>query len=234
MPVDDQAHAILNRRNHFLRDNGFDMSKDGNGDIAHDFLGSTHVFASAVEDILEKRVLDEIAGRHLTLSQFKLLKMVALTDAHTISDVAMFLGVSNAAASKAVDKLVRRKLLRRAEGQPDRREIRLSLTGSSRRLLAAYEEKKERKLAQVFRGFPNDELRRAARLLDRLSAGLVDHDAGPEEVCLQCGIYFRDKCVVRELVKRNCFYLRNRRTTKHANPEAGNGTSGEELKTIES
>lgn len=206
------------------------MASGGNGDIARDFLGSAHIFASAVEEIVEKRLLEEIAGRHLTLSQFKLLRMVALTDAHTISDVALFLGVSSAAASKAVDKLVRRKLLRRAEGQPDRREICLSLTESSRRLLAAYQEKKEHKLAQVFRGFPGDELRRTARLLDRLSAELVDHHAHPDEVCLQCGIYFRDQCLVRQLVKRNCFYLRNKRHLKHAHPATGNGTSGEEPK----
>lgn len=204
------------------------MPKDGNGDIAHDFLGSTHVFTSAVEEILEKGILEEIAGKRLTLSQFKLLRMVALTDARTISDVALFLGVSNAAASKAVDKLVRRKLLRRTEGQPDRREICLSLTESSRRLLAAYEDKKDRKLAEVFRGFPNDELRRAARLLDRLSAGLVDHHASAEEVCLQCGIYFREKCVVRQLAKRNCFYQSSKLHSKHADSALGNGTSREE------
>jgi len=200
------------------------MSKDENGDIAHDFLGSAHVFTSAVEEIVEKRLLEETAGRQLTLSQFKLLKMVALTEARTISDVALFLGISNAAASKAVDKLVRRKLLRRAEGQPDRREICLSLTESSRRLLAAYEEKKERRLAEVFQGFSNDELRRAARLLDRLSAGLVDHHSRPEEVCLQCGIYFRERCVVRQLTNRNCFYLRGKRCGAHTDQESGNGT----------
>jgi len=186
------------------------MAKGGSSDVAHDFLGSAHIFASAVEEIVEKSLLGEVAGKQLTLSQFKLLKMVALTDARTISDVASFLGVSNAAASKAVDKLVRRKLLRRAEGQPDRREIRLSLTEPSRRLLEAYDEKKQRKLVQLFRGFPEDELRRTARLLDRLSAGLVDHHAGSEEVCLQCGIYFRDDCLVRRLVGRLCFYQRGR------------------------
>jgi MarR family transcriptional regulator, temperature-dependent positive regulator of motility len=184
------------------------MAKGDSIEVAHDFVGSAHVFASAVEEVVEKALLEEIAGRQLTLSQFKLLKMVELTTARTITDVASFLGVSNAAASKAVDKLVRRKLLRRAEGQPDRREIRLSLTESSRRLLAAYDEKKQRKLAQLFHGFPEDELRRTARLLDRLSAGLVDHHAGPEETCLQCGIYFRDNCLVKRLVGRQCFYER--------------------------
>jgi len=187
------------------------MAKGGNNDIAHDFLGSAHIFASAVEQVVEKSLLEEVAGKQLTLSQFKLLKMVELTTARTISDVASFLGVSNAAASKAVDKLVRRKLLHRAEGQPDRREIRLSLTEPSRRLLEVHDEKKARKLSHVFRGFPEDELRRTARLLDRLSAGLVDHHASSEEVCLQCGIYFRDDCLVRRLMGRNCFYKRRPR-----------------------
>lgn len=199
--------------------------------VAHDFLGSAHVFASAVEEVIEKRLLEEVAPTQLTVSQLRLLKLVALTDAHTISDVGLFLGVSNAAASKAVDKLVRRKLLRRKEGRPDRREIRLSLTDSSKRLLAAYEQKKERKLAGVFRGFTSDELKRTANLLDRLSVELVDHHHHKDEVCLECGIYFRDQCLVRKLLSRECFYMRNRiqqRRNQRARARAssGNGSPG--------
>lgn len=182
------------------------MARAHTAELVNDFLGSTHVFASAVSDVIEKKLLREVAGNQLTFSQFKLLKLVALTDAQTIGDVAVFLGVSNAAASKAVDKLVRRKLLLRTEGIADRRAIQLSLTEASRRLLAAYDSTKDRKLAKIFGEFAPAELRRAAELLDRLSAGIVDHTAKPEEICLQCGIYFRDKCLVRQLVRRNCFY----------------------------
>lgn len=182
------------------------MARTSAGTAIHDFLGSAHIFASAVNEIVEKRLVEEIAGKHLTVSQFKLLKMVELTEARTIRDVALFLRVSNAAASKAVDKLVRRKLLDRVEGQPDRREIRLSLTAPARRLLAAYDKKKERKLATIFHEFRREELERASQFLDRLSAGLVNHHNKPEEVCLQCGIYYRERCLVRQLVGRNCFY----------------------------
>ena len=191
------------------------------GRTAHDestienFLGSAQVFASAVNDIVEQRLLDEVAGKTLTLSQFKLLKMVSLTNARTITDVTLFLGVSAAAASKAVDKLVRRKLLRRIEGHPDRREIQLSLTPASQRYLAAYDEKKQHKLATIFRQFAANDLKSAANLLDNLSAILVDHAADPNEVCLQCGIYFRQRCLVRQLAKRNCFYLMNGSHYKH-------------------
>ncbi len=185
-----------------------------------DFLGSAHVFASAVSEVIEARLLRDVAGDRITVSQLKLLKLVAITDAQTIGDVALFLGVSNAAASKAVDKLVRRKLLRRDEGQKDRRVIHLSLTAASRRVLAAYDQAKQRTLAGLFRDFSEQDLRRTADLLDRLSADMVDHSGKAEEMCLQCGIYFRERCLVRQIVKRNCFYKRNKNGYHNGNGKA--------------
>jgi DNA-binding MarR family transcriptional regulator len=187
----------------------------------NDFLGSTQVFATAVNDIIEEELLREVANQQLTLSQFKLLKLVANTDSHSIGDVAAFLGVSDAAASKAVDKLVRRKMLVRTERTLDRRTTELTLTRRSVRLLAAYDTAKNRKLAEVFGSFSAEELQHTADILDQLSAGIVDHGAKPEEVCFQCGIYFREKCLVRKLVGRRCFYTlrRTRRNRDGVAPE---------------
>lgn len=175
-----------------------------------DFLGSAHIFTSAVSDVIEQRLLQEVAGAQVTAGQMKLLKLVAMTDSYTLGDVASFLRVSNAAASKAVDRLVRRSLLRRSEDEKDRRAMHLSLTVTGRRLLAAYESARQRKLQGIFLQFPTDELRRASELLDRLSADIVDHAANSKELCLKCGIYFRERCLVRQLVERNCFYQRHR------------------------
>jgi len=189
--------------------------------LVNDFLGSTQVFSTALNDVILEKLLHEVAGEHLTLSQFKLLKLVANTDAHSIGDVAAFLGVSNAAASKAVDKLVRRKMLVRTERTLDRRTTELTLTRRSLRLLAAYDAAKNRKLAEVFRTFSPDDLQRTAEILDQLSAGIINHNAKPEEVCFQCGIYFREKCLVRKLVGRRCFYTlrRTRRGRQGVAPE---------------
>lgn len=186
------------------------MADRDTAELIQEFLGSTHIFSSAVSDVVEERVLAEVAGKRLTFPQFKLLRLVAMTDAHSIGDVASFLGVSNAAASKAVHKLVRRRLLRRAEGKADRRAIQLSLTDRARRVVEAYEKARNKKMARLFQEFPPAELRRTAELLDRLSASLVDHGADAGEICLQCGIYFRDRCLVRQLVKRDCFYVRHK------------------------
>ncbi len=186
------------------------MSRAVSTRLVNDFLGSTQVFSTALNDVIVEKLLREVAGAQLTLSQFKLLKLVANTDAHSIGDVAAFLGVSNAAASKAVDKLVRRKMLVRTERTLDRRTTELALTRRSVRLLAAYDTAKNRKLAAVFRSFSRDDLRRTADILDQLSAGIINHNANAEEVCFQCGIYFREKCLVRKLVGRRCFYTLRR------------------------
>jgi len=91
-------------------------------------------------------------------------------------------------------------------------------------VLAAYNAAKDRKLASVFREFSAQDLQRTADLLDRLTAGIVDHTAPAEDLCLQCGIYYRKKCLVRQLARRNCIYHR-RRNHQHAPAAAqGNGS----------
>jgi DNA-binding MarR family transcriptional regulator len=55
----------------------------------------------------------------------KLLRLVGLSDGLAVGDAAAFLRVSKAAASKAVDKLVKRLFLQRSSG-PDRPARNLS------------------------------------------------------------------------------------------------------------
>jgi len=172
--------------------------------VINDFLGSAHVFASAVTELIEEELLREVAENQITVSQLRLLRLVDLVEAQTIGGVASYLGISNAAASKAVDKLVRMMLLRRSEGETDRRAIHLSLTQPSRRILAAYDSARERKLQQIFGAFEPGELEQATALLDRLSSQIVGRGGEGKQICLQCGIYFRDKCVLQKLLDRPC------------------------------
>ena len=184
------------------------MNRNGSLDRIDDFLGSAHVFASAVTDMIERRLLEQAGDGQVTSAQMNLLKLVGMTDSYTLGDVAAFLRVSNAGASKAVDRLVRRNLLRRTEDPRDRRVMHLHLTPASRRLLHAYEDARRHKLQSIFVQFPPEELRSASAVLDRLSADIVDHTAKPEELCVKCGIYLRERCLVRQLVSHNCFYER--------------------------
>jgi DNA-binding MarR family transcriptional regulator len=173
--------------------------------LVQDFLGSAQIFTSAVHDLLDAQ-LREVPGQKLTFAQLKLLKMVSLTEAYTVSNVASFLGVSSAAASRAVDRLVRRRLLDRAEAAADRRAVRLSLTDEGRRLVESYETATNRSLEELFDRFPPDELRHTADVLDNLSLSIVDRGNGPGEICFRCGIHFRDRCLLRQAASRDCHF----------------------------
>jgi DNA-binding MarR family transcriptional regulator len=174
--------------------------------LVNDLLGSAHLFVSAVSGVMEQQLLSEIAGKQLTLSQLKILTLLELTEAHNVGDVAAFLGVSDAAASKAVDRLVRRKYLRRTEGREDRRSSDLSLAKAGRAVLKRYESAKDRKLAGMFGNLDPNELIQTATFLERLTKGIVHDSANPEEICLQCGIYLKKRCLVREAGQPDCHY----------------------------
>ncbi len=182
----------------------------GKTDMMNEFLGSAQIFARAMGQVIEEELWREAADNQLTVSQLKLLKLISLSGGHTITEVAAFLGISKAAASKSVDRLARRMLLRRKEGEEDRRAIFLSLTGAGTRLLEAYDAVTRRKLAEIFGQFSREELQQLVNLLDRLSAQIVSHSSRPEELCLQCGIHYRETCLLRQRLGRKCQYLSRR------------------------
>jgi DNA-binding MarR family transcriptional regulator len=77
------------------------------------------------------RTLPILHAARLTTPQLAALEFVRTP--HTVSAVALHLGLSRPATSQMIDKLVRRRLVRRSEGAVDRREkmIVLSVTGKA-------------------------------------------------------------------------------------------------------
>ena len=178
-------------------------------DLAYQFMASANIFAVAVE-AAEAQLWREVGNRQLSIQQVKLLRLVRNSGTHTVGDIAALLGISNAAASKAVDKLVKLMLLRRGESEADRRAIHLSLTSAGRRALGIYEEAIQSRLTKILAPHSTEELERIIEMLDRLSVEIVRHDAGPDPLCVQCGIYFADKCILRQGLERACIYARQR------------------------
>ncbi len=198
-------------------------------ELSNEFLSSARVLAWSVREVIERTVLREVSGDKLTFSQFKLLYLVAHTDVLNIGDAAAFLGVTCGAVSRTVDKLVRRRLLRRAAPQEDRRLIRLGLTDTSRKLMDAYQRARDKRAKMAFRQFAPEELQKTAEVLDRLAGAIVSGSANPNAVCMQCEIYVRDRCRFGEYGHRNCFYQghKNQAQTNRQNkgPEEGNPPS---------
>jgi DNA-binding MarR family transcriptional regulator len=189
------------------------MSGSITPNVIYEFLSAARVFAKAVRDVIEGAVLEGVAGTKLTLTQLKLLYLVAHAESVTIGEAALFLGVSSPAASKTVEKLVRRRLLRRNDTQRDRRSSNLSLTESGRRLLQSYEEARNQKAIEIFSRYSPDVLRHTAELLDNLACGIASQqsDKPKDDLCMQCEIYYRENCRFGQFGARKCFYQLHRK-----------------------
>jgi hypothetical protein len=62
----------------------------------------------------------------------------------------------------------------------------------------------------IFSDVPVQDLDRVTELLDRLSARIVQETAKPEEICVQCGIYSRQDCLLNKHLSSKCQYIRQR------------------------
>ncbi len=67
---------------------------------------------------------------NLTTRQLEVLKFLAARENWSIGEVASALGVSSAAATKAITRLERKGLVSRSENMMDRRCVNVSLTSS--------------------------------------------------------------------------------------------------------
>jgi DNA-binding MarR family transcriptional regulator len=197
------------------------MASDAAANLIETFLGSTHIFSLALADVLEEDLLQKVAAGQLTPPQMKVLKLISQAKEPTVSNVATFLAVSNAAASKAIDRLVRRDFLKRAEGKEDRRASELAVTPAGLRVLDQFEAARRRWLAQVFQRISAEDLQLAAGVLYELAASIVATSANPEQVCLQCGVYFKDRCLLHEAVSGTCQYRQRKSRQSTRLPQGG-------------
>jgi DNA-binding MarR family transcriptional regulator len=184
------------------------MTEDPTIRYIRQVMGASHVFCTTVSELLE-RALAEATDEQLALSQVKLLLLIARPGQRfKVTDVADFLGVTNAAASRAIDRLVQRGLVERTISKEDRRAVDLSLTEESRALLERFTAVRNQVLLRVLGDFPEEKLLLVAELLDEMSVRLAELESQEEERCLKCGVHFREGCVMRDVLGRECVISR--------------------------
>ena len=179
-----------------------------------DFLHNAHVFASAVREILEEKYLRQTTELDINLPQFNLLQVIAYNGHHQGREIADFLGVSQPAASKNVDKLVRMGLVTREVQQDDRRGVSLNLTGRGRKIIRKYEILKEEKLQGVLDNLSLEELHALTRGLEKVSHLILEREEDFGEICMKCNAYYVEHCPLRTL-HDSCIYARTRKQLTH-------------------
>jgi len=180
------------------------MANDDKLALLQRLMGASQIYCSTMSTFLE-RMLEEASDTQLALSQLKLLMLISPSHYRLkVTDVADFLDVSNAAASRAIDRLVQRGLVHRAIVPDNRRAVDLTLTDEGKELLRHFQELRDREVVRLLGDYPDEQLRTMARVLDEVSVLMLDLDEAAEQQCLRCDVHFRRGCLLREVLGREC------------------------------
>jgi DNA-binding MarR family transcriptional regulator len=122
------------------------------------------------------RVLVGLAARSLadldaevTLPQYRALVVLASRGPQRAVDLAGELSVSPSTATRMCDRLVGKKLVRRARLAANRREVRLTLTASGRRLVDKVTERRRAEIDRIVSVLPEQPTEEVVRVLRSLT-----------------------------------------------------------------
>ena len=137
------------------------------------FLAAFDALAQAV-----RRARGEtVADGGLTLSQYGLLQGLSGRGTARMRDLADAAGVAPSTATRILDALERRKIVRRTRSREDRRSVTISLTSRGRRALENRDAWMRGRQQAFYASLPGVERELAPDLLLRLAA-LIDELAG--------------------------------------------------------
>jgi DNA-binding MarR family transcriptional regulator len=121
-----------------------------------------------------------IQADELTLSQYGLLQGLAVRRTARVRELAEDAGIAASTATRILDALERRGIVRRRRADDDRRAVTVTLTGLGEELLDSQHEWLRGRQRAFFAGLPADERELAPDLLLRLAALIDELAAGTE------------------------------------------------------
>lgn len=165
---------------------------------------------------LEKVVFEPLTqdGEYLTQVQEHCLRFIYYHQAPLVKELAAGLQISNAAATKLIDRLEKKGLVSREYSRTDRRQIHLQLTPAGIRLLEnARRQSLQRLQAIVERLDPERLVSFEQSLHDFLEAAINNTDT-LDQICLRCGQAHLSECpgnlICRELTGQDRFSNQNK------------------------
>lgn len=155
------------------------------------------LFARVIDDLLT------VSPRNLSLSpvQFFALRFIGLHDQPNLGAIAEALAISNAAATKLVDRLVRKELVSRLESDVDRRERRLTLTATGEKTLASATDAGERRMEEILSLLADADRENLRCGMEAFLAAALRGPAEIQRVCLRCGKKHERDCPGEDLYR---------------------------------
>lgn len=137
---------------------------EGQAEVVDAVLAASRVFVAVASNALAG------LSPEVTLPQFRALVLLEGHGAMTVAELASALGVAPSTASRMCDRLVAKKLVRRALDRGNRRRVRLTLNAAGRELIATSTKQRKQQIARLIRTIPPAERARLAAALGMLVA----------------------------------------------------------------
>jgi DNA-binding MarR family transcriptional regulator len=153
-------------------------SAEDDGDA---FLDAFDAFAAAIRRARGVPARDGDGRVGLTLSQYTLVRALAGRPAARIGDLAGDASVSPSTATRILDALERRAMVRRARLAEDRRGVTVTLTARGQEALDRHDAWLRGRQRAFFSELPEGERSVAADLLVRLSTLIDELSGGPAD-----------------------------------------------------
>jgi DNA-binding MarR family transcriptional regulator len=153
------------------------QARDGRVSNTADFLSGFDALAQAVRRARGGNGRTPDGG--LTLSQYGLLELLADQASARVQELAAHAGITASTATRILDALERRGIVRRTREDGDRRAVGVSLTHVGEQLVRSEQEWLRGRQRAFYAALPSTEQELAPDLLFRLAALIDELAAGP-------------------------------------------------------
>ena len=125
---------------------------------------------TSIDELLEiqRHFWSLLMGKKKGLLRHIILRFVSAHSATTMGELADFIGLSQSAASQAVDQLAEDKLVSRQNDKSDRRVVRLKLSKRGQQELEKIHKLKRERMEKIFSKISEKDLKEYLRIQKKL------------------------------------------------------------------
>jgi DNA-binding MarR family transcriptional regulator len=141
------------------------------------FADKVSLLMPAIMREFARRQEDELYKGIISLQQFLVLDALSRKGPSTMSTLARFMGVTTAAMTGIIDRLVIRHYVARADDESDRRVVRIRLTGPGSELVKKIYTQRRHMISSIFSKMPKEDRATYLRILEQVQRILSSNKA---------------------------------------------------------
>ncbi len=158
----------------------------------------TGLFARVMMRQMTLRSLAELDSEGLSLPQLQCLRYLAQHGQCRLGQISEGLSISSPAATKLIERLVKKGLVRNSQCARDRRSSEIDLTEQGRKLIEGYRFRRLGRLEAALSRMQPADRDAFLRGLESFVLAALEDEAGIRSACLRCGREHDPECILNQ------------------------------------